>query len=78
MNKNRNLSFDIIKFLAIITVVLIHCIACVYFCIEKYTTDSNVILTIDALIRYCVPFFVMVSGALLLNEDKPFSTKKFY
>lgn len=76
--KVRNHSFDVIKTFAIFGVLLIHSLAEVYFRIPTHTRDSNIILTIDASIRFAVPFFVMVSGALLLNEDKKFSTKQFY
>lgn len=78
MEKIRNYSFDYIKVIAIVSVLLLHCLCSVYFRIPQYSIDSNILLTIDALIRYCVPLFVLTSGALLLNEDKEFSTKDFY
>ena len=79
MTKERNHSLDLIKAFAIIGVLFIHSLAEVYFRIPNYSIESNIILTIDASIfRYAVPFFVMVSGALLLNENKKVSTKLFY
>ena len=79
MKKERNHSLDLIKTFAIIGVLFIHSLAEVYFRIPNYSTESNIILTIDASIFRCaVPFFVMVSGSLLLNEDRKVSTKAFY
>ena len=76
--KTRNFSFDLIKFIAITSVIFLHSLCSVYFRIPEHSFDSNVLLTLDALVRYCVPLFIMVSGALLLNENKKFSTKQFY
>lgn len=65
MVKNRIKYIDMLKFLAIFGVILIH---------ASYIGDNSKILTItivnfQQIVRFAVPVFLMVSGALLLNKE---------
>ena len=69
-----SLSVDLIKTLAIVLVILLHA------AIEKFPITDVVNQTVvvrwwsvniyDSLARVCIPLFVMLSGALLLQPNK--------
>ena len=73
-NSKRNFSLDIARVFALCCVMMIHCSS---LFVTKYPANSfgfwvgNVF---DSLSRIGVPIFVMISGALLLDESK---TKSF-
>lgn len=79
MKKERFLKYDIIRIVAIFLVLLCHVSA---FMVLEFPNPSGLEFIIgnipNGLCRACIPLFVMLSGALLLNENKPFDTKKFY
>ena len=59
----RNTSLDLLRILAICAVMLIHCLS-------GYVQDGDENLRIlSHLCRWCVPVFVMLSGAFLLDKD---------
>ena len=77
MNKNKRIVYlDILRIIAIISVIGIH--ASVYF---KDITNIRSITWQSAnvfdCLRFGVPIFFMISGALFLNKEE-FSTKDFY
>ena len=84
MNKNlnqtnRKLYFDVIRIVALLSIVMTHISA--YFVIgfpDPTKTEFLVANLFNGLSRAGVPLFVMLSGALLLKEDKPFSVRRFY
>ena len=71
------LSYDILRILAMLAVIGTHISA---FFVLKYNPETIEFITeniFNALSRFAVPVFLMISGALLLNEDKAFDDKKF-
>ena len=74
--KNRIYSFDIMRIIAICAVILLHISADYVKSFPNNSLDfiSNNLL--NSLTRFAVPTFFMISGALMLNEDKKLSTKK--
>ncbi|MBQ0003019.1 MAG: acyltransferase [Treponema sp.] len=76
---NRKLYFDIIRIIALLSIVMVHVSA---YLVIKYPDPRGTIYIIsdifNGISRAGVPLFIMLSGALLLNEDKPFDTKRFY
>lgn len=77
--KKRNLSYDIIRIVALFMIVMVHVSA--YMVIFFPDTDKPEWLVgniFNGLARAGVPMFVLLSGALLLREDKPTDAKKFY
>lgn len=71
---------DVLRIAAMAAVVVIHAVAPV---VEARTTElgsatwwaANVL---DAFTRWCVPVFIMVSGALLLDPAKRMTVRSFY
>ncbi len=71
---------DVLRILAMAAVVVIHAVAPV---VETRTTDFGSATwwtanALDAATRWCVPVFVMVSGALLLDPAKRMTVRSFY
>lgn len=65
----RRGDLDFLRIVAIIAVVIIHCIAAV---VILRPMDSGAWLAgnfIDSFMRWCVPVFVMLSGALILKKQ---------
>lgn len=76
--KSWNRSLDLIKTVAIITVLMTHISASF---VIKYPSSSPEFIwgnIVDSLSRIGVPLFLMVSGSLFLDENKPFNVKVFF
>lgn len=72
----RNINIDFLKTLAVIAVVMTHVIGdMLEFQVGSSTWIYGVI--INTLVKYCVPVFIMCTGALMLGE-KEISVKKIY
>lgn len=79
LNQNdRNLNIDLIKVCAILGVIVIHICSSVLTEETIGTFDWISALSYGTLFRASVPLFLMASGAILLNPDKPLSIKKLY
>ena len=76
-NLNRTLYYDILRIVATFAVILLH-VSCSYWDTNTFNLDWNVRNIYDSLVRWCVPIFVMISGALFLNPQKQIFTKKLY
>ncbi len=78
-NQKRNYYFDILKIFSIMAVVLIHSSS---KSVENATEFSNpdffFAVLYNAVSRFGVPVFAMVSGALMLSESKTIETKDIY
>ncbi len=71
----RNISIDFIKLIAIIGVVIIHHCSFVMPVGDKGWTEA---LILRSLAGASVPLFLMASGAVMLDSNKPLSLKKLY
>lgn len=70
---------DTARWMAALAVVLLHCAAFPLTSVLDYgTSDWQWANLYDAASRWCVPVFVMISGALLLNPQKREAFKHFY
>ena len=69
----RNLTLDVIRILAVMAVVMIHCSSKFVSTWDSGTIEFLVGNIADSLSRLGVPLFVMTSGALLLDERKQIS-----
>lgn len=77
--KKRYLSYDIIRIIALLMIVMVHVSAyVVIFFPDTGKVEWTVGNIFNGLARAGVPMFVLLSGALLLSEDKPMDTKRFY
>ncbi len=77
MGKSRSLALDFIRIIADLAVVMIH--TSMEF--VKFDIDTSSYMwgnIFDALSRLGVPLFVMVSGALMLDEEKEVPVKKVF
>lgn len=77
--KSRLLSYDIIRITAILLVLLVHVSG--YMVLYHSDTSSREFIVgniLNGISRAGVPLFLMLTGALLLNEDRKFDVKKFY
>ena len=74
----RNFSLDIARIIAVLAVVMIHCSARF---VDSYGQFSNEFLVgnlLNSISRIAVPFFIMVSGALFLDEHKEVTLKRIF
>ena len=75
--KHRSLSLDCIRIAAILAVIMIH--TAMNF--VSYDINSLAYMwgnIFDSLARVGVPLFIMVSGALMLDEEKDISVKRLF
>lgn len=77
--KKRYLSYDITRITALLMIVMVHVSAyMVIFFPDTDKAEWAVGNFFNGISRAGVPLFVLLSGALLLNEDKPLNAGKFY
>lgn len=75
----RSGSYDVIRVCACLAVVLLHLSATIVMQPDQPGTVSwHMANFIDAATRWCVPVFVMLSGALLLDAKKYASPREFW
>ena len=73
----RIIAFDVMRIIAIFAVIWLH------FSSQRYytsfpSTEWEIRNIYDSMVRWSVPVFVMISGALFLNSNKKLSIKKLY
>ncbi len=73
---NRNISLDLVKAIAVLGVIMAHVCGAFVVSFGNTTTEFFWANILDSISRACVPLFIMVSGALFLDETKPFSLGK--
>ena len=76
LTNNRIYAFDVMRILAICAVILLH-ISVDY--VKSYPNDSLEFISnnmLNSFCRFAVPMFFMISGSLMLNEDKNLSNRK--
>ncbi len=76
--RNRLLAYDVIRIVAILLVLLVHVSGYIVLYNDASTKEFFVGNIFNGLSRAGVPMFVMLTGALLLNENRRFDAKKFY
>lgn len=73
----KRVDFELIRSAAIAAVVFIHVASPIVNNYGESSTFSWFLISVmDALLRWCVPVFIMVSGALVLTKDE--SPERFY
>ena len=79
MTKQRLLKYDVIRVIALIMIVMIHVSA---YMVIFYPDTSDAAFRVgnifNGLGRAGTPLFLMLSAALLLNEDRPIRAREFY
>ena len=70
-----------LRIISTFAVVILHVVAFYVLKFEEFPFKTwNIAHLIDSCIRFCVPVFLMISGALLLDKDEKlelFLTKRF-
>ena len=72
----RNIGFDFLKIFASFAVVMIHVIGAYWDKVEYNSLNGTVFIVYNSIVRWCVPAFVMISGALFLSANN--SIEKMY
>ncbi len=78
MKKERILYFDILKLLACFSVITIHIISEFWYTMDIGSLGFKISTSFLTLISCSVPIFIMISGALFLNEKKRITIKYMY
>jgi len=76
LGKERDLSFDVMNILACISVIALHHNSLVHSFVPTAGWVQS--LVIECLCYFCVPFFMMISGANLLDYHKKYDTAVFF
>ena len=78
--KQDIIQFRYIRVIACLSIVLLHTLFAsnVYFETSMSLTDLTVTRAVENLLMWCVPCFVMVTGALLLEPEKDVPLKKLF
>jgi len=76
--KKRIVNYDLLRILAAFSVVMLHSAAQFWYTLDIYGTEWLIANSYDALFRFGVPIFVMISGALLLRPDYELDLKRLY
>lgn len=75
---NRRVEIDLLRILACFSVIMLHCAAQFWYTKPVTDADWKIANAYDAVFRFGVPVFVMISGALFLNADKEINVKRLY
>lgn len=77
MSVNKIIAFDRLRILAAFAVVVLHAVAPLF--LDSYpSSDWNVANVYESLVRWSVPVFFMISGALFLNKRKELNIGRLY
>lgn len=76
--RDRTAYFDILRVIAMLAVIIIHVTAQGWYSINVRTLSWSVLNFYDSLARFGPAVFIMVSGALLLDENKTVTTQKLH
>ncbi len=73
--EKRNVSLDVARIAAVLAVIMTHC--CAGYVVAAQTRSTEFILSniLDSISRIGVPLFLMISGALFLDERKEVTLK---
>ena len=75
---NRNISFDILRIISAISIVLMHLTSGNLYSLEIGSAGWTTSALINSVSHFGVPIFVMISGALFLSPGKEIDIKKLW
>ena len=76
--QERKYELDLLRILAAYSVVMLHASAQCWYLLDVNGREWKIANGYDAVFRFGVPIFVMLSGALWLDEDKSLEVKRLY
>ncbi len=77
MPQSRILYLDYLRLFATLAVIMLHISCCVLDC-SSTKISYTIGLAYDSICRWCVPIFVMISGAIFLNSEKQITVSSLY
>ena len=78
ITQKRIIYLDVLKILATFAVITMHVASIHWYTESPSSFNWNVFNFYDSIVRWAVPIFVMISGALFLNNSKELDIKKLY
>lgn len=76
--KDHFLYLDFLRIFATLAVIVLHIAAQNWYSVSVTSYEWHIFNIIDSAVRWSVPIFVMISGALFLDRAKEISIKKLY
>ncbi len=73
----RNTNLDILRIIAVISVISVHVGGVFVTSFPHGSAEFTVGNVWDGAFRFCIPLFLMISGALLLDESRPYRVSDF-
>ncbi len=77
-DSNRMVYLDLLRILAAFSVVLLHSAAQFWYVLDIKSTDWVIANSYDAISRFGVPLFVMISGVLFLDPKRTIDWRRLY
>lgn len=77
MEKRRTVYFDCLRVLATLGVIIIHVTSFNWGKVSVSSFDWQVLNFYNGIVRFAVPCFVMISGALFLERDVDYKKNTF-
>ena len=77
-DQNRAYYLDVLRIIATLAVVTLHVSAQNWDTVDIHSFAWHVFNFFDSLVRWAVPVFIMISGAVFLDNDRPLSIRKLY
>lgn len=74
----RMIHYELLRILAAFSVVMLHSAAQFWYSLDVNSTEWVIANSYNALFRFGVPVFVMISGALFLDENYQLDLKRLY
>ena len=78
MKQNRNLSYDLLRIIAMVGVILIHANSYFLYSGDPNTANFAIHNIYTSIFRFAPLAFMMISGAFLLEPSKELDTRKIY
>lgn len=74
----RRTEIDLLRIAACFSVIMLHCSAQHWYDLSVWDSEWIICNTYDAVFRFGVPVFVMISGALFLNREGEIDLRRLY
>lgn len=78
MNKERVLWLDFLRVFSLFSMMILHVTTTMWHDLDVSSNEWMYLNIYNSLVRHCVPIFVMVSGAILLNSKYVINIKEIY
>lgn len=76
--KNRRVCYDVLRIVAAFSVVMLHSAAQFWYTLDINSREWLVANSYNSVFRFGVPVFVMISGALFLDNEYELDIKRLY